>query len=322
MQISVIIPAYNAAKYLNRCIESVANQDLPYDCYEAIVINDGSTDESIEILDALCEKYSFLRYITVKNQGVGCARNRGVIDAKGDYLLFLDADDSIIPNCLKVIYEEMSGYSLDLLLLNYQHIAVDGTLLLQPYHMEENDRKVMKGRDFLFKDCYPAMIPLYVYRRKFLLDNNLKIMSIRHEDEEFVPRALFFAQRIKYLPFCFYNYYQNIDSFMSQYQEADSLNMIKAMVSLNEFKFTCQDDALSIAYFDNHIAVILIRLFKHSIRKGYQNQREMFMMAQEGGLFPLKPKRSSFYCRLINLSPVLFEKYYRFIKRKPKLKKQ
>ena len=60
MQISVIIPAYNAAKYLNRCIESVANQDLPYDCYEAIVINDGSTDESIEILNTLCEKYSFL----------------------------------------------------------------------------------------------------------------------------------------------------------------------------------------------------------------------------------------------------------------------
>jgi len=107
MQISVIIPAYNAAKYLNRCIESVANQDLPYDCYEAIVINDGSTDNSIEILDSLCEKYSFLRYITIKNQGVGCARNRGVIESKGDYLLFLDADDSIIPNCLRVIYEEM-----------------------------------------------------------------------------------------------------------------------------------------------------------------------------------------------------------------------
>ena len=67
MQISVIIPAYNAAKYLNRCIESVANQDLPYDCYEAIVINDGSTDESIEILNTLCEKYSFLKYVDVEN---------------------------------------------------------------------------------------------------------------------------------------------------------------------------------------------------------------------------------------------------------------
>lgn len=88
MQISVIIPAYNAAKYLNRCIESVANQDLPYDCYEAIVINDGSTDESIEILNTLCEKYSFLKYVDVENAGVSCARNKGILEACGEYLLF------------------------------------------------------------------------------------------------------------------------------------------------------------------------------------------------------------------------------------------
>lgn len=318
MQISVIIPAYNAAKYLNRCIESVANQDLPYDCYEAIVINDGSTDESIEILNTLCEKYSFLKYIDVENAGVSCARNKGILEACGEYLLFLDADDCFYPNVFERIYKEMSDGKLDMMLLNYKHISLDGSFLEQPYHMELNDSNIISGREFLLRDFYPAMVPLYVYKRTFLIANQLKMIPIRHEDEEFVPRAIFYANRMKYLPLCFYSYFQNSGSFMNQYCESNALYMVAAMVSLNNFKITVSNDPKIVAYFDDHIAVIIMRLFKNSIRCGEGGQADMIKKIKEGGLLPLKPRKTSFYYWMFNMSPFFFERYYRFIKQRPK----
>lgn len=319
MLISIVIPAYNAAKYLNRCIESVANQDLPCDCYEAIVVNDGSTDRTIEVLNDLSEKYSFLKCVNVPNGGVSNARNMGLSVAVGEYLLFLDADDCFYPNVFGKIYQEMSEGNLDMMLLNYKHISLDGGFIEQPYHMELNDFDIVSGKKFLLRDCYPAMIPLYVYKRTFLKNNHLQMIPIRHEDEEFVPRAIFFANKIKYLPLCFYSYFQNSDSFMNQYSETDALYMIDAMASLYVFKSTMCNDVSMKEYFDNHIAIIIMRLFKNSIRRGESGQDGMIKKIKENNLLPLKPYKSSFYYWMFNISPILFEKYYRFIKRKPKI---
>lgn len=321
MQISVVIPAYDAAKYLNRCIESVAKQDLPYDCYEVIVINDGSTDDTVAVLDSLCDRYSFLKYVTVANAGVSCARNRGIVEASGEYLLFLDADDRIFPNTLRTIYQEMTSNRLDMMLMNYLFTSVHGECLKLPYHMEENSRETVSGREFLLKDSYPPLLWIYAYRRSFLLANELIMIPIRHEDEEFIPRAIYKATRIKYFPLLFYNYLQNADSYMSQYSESDLLHMVAAMGSLNRFGLDLPADVEGGAYFRNHVAVIIMRMFKQSIRHGYQNQKYVISEVKKAGLLPLKPRKVSFYYCLFNLSPSLFEVYYRSVKRKPKQKR-
>lgn len=316
MQISIIIPAYNAAKYLNRCIESVANQDLPHDCYEVIVVNDGSTDNTIDILNLLCCKYSCLKYVSTPNGGLSRARNRGIVEASGEYLLFLDSDDSFAPNVLGTIYEEMSEYQLDVMLLDYVHISFNGTLLDTPYRINQNSREVVSGRDFLLADCYPPMVWVYAYRRAFLSENALKMIPIWHEDEEFTPRSIYFAQRIKYVPLTFYNYYQNSDSYTNQTSESHALNIIAAMESLYRFSVTFCTEKRVNEYFDDHIAVILMRLFKQSIRQGYQNQNCIIEKVKEAGLLPLKPRKSSFYYCLFNISPLLFTMYYKAIKGK------
>lgn len=314
MQISIIIPAYNAAKYLNRCIESVANQDLPYDCYEVIVVNDGSTDDTVTVLDSLCGKYSFLRYVTTSNGGLSRARNRGLAEAVGEYFLFLDSDDSIVPNALGRIYEKMSGGKLDMMLMNYVHIASDNTYLEIPYHMDRNIHDIVSGKEFLLVDCYPPMVWIYIYRHTFLKEHALKMIPIWHEDEEFTPRAICLAQRIRYVPFTFYNYYQNSGSYMNQYNESHALNMIAAMESLNRFSATCREDKEVRRYFNNHIAVIVMRLFKNSIRSAEQGQDKMIEALKRGDLLPLKPQKKSFYYWIFNLSPLLFVRFYRILK--------
>lgn len=317
-KISIIIPAYNAERYIERCINSLSDQNLPVDEYEAIIINDGSTDQTFFVVKKLSKHHSFIRYISTENNGVSAARNRGVKEAIGEYILFLDADDSISPNCLQAIYREASANNLDMMLMNYQSLLPNGLVKGMAYHIGRNNEKTVSGKRFLLRENYPAMVCPFVYSRSFLLKNNLALIPIRHEDEEFTPRAIYLAQRIKYYPLTFYNYFQNSESFMNSYKESNFYDMITAMHSLNLFKLAHQEDSNITAYFDNHIANRLLMIFKRSIRDGYTIQDRLVEEMKRGGLYPLKPKKPSFYTKLFNYSPRLFEKYYRFMKHKPR----
>ena len=97
---SIIIPVYNVEKYIKKCLDSVVNQTVKD--YEVILINDGSTDNSMEI----AKKYSF-KIINQKNQGQSAARNHGIKEAKGDYIVFLDSDDTIEKDYLEKIEESL-----------------------------------------------------------------------------------------------------------------------------------------------------------------------------------------------------------------------
>ena len=97
--ISVIVPVYNAAPYLDQCIESIVKQT--YTDWECILINDGSTDKSGEICDKWGKFDSRFRIIHQINQGVSATRNRGIKESKGEYIVFIDSDDWVSPNYLK-----------------------------------------------------------------------------------------------------------------------------------------------------------------------------------------------------------------------------
>ena len=91
--VSVIVPVYNVQNYLNKCLDSLANQT--YTNYEVILVNDGSTDKSLTICEEYAEKYPFFRLINQENSGVSVARNKGLDEAKGTFLTFVDSDDYI-----------------------------------------------------------------------------------------------------------------------------------------------------------------------------------------------------------------------------------
>ena len=108
MKFSVIIPVYNAEKYIERAIDSIVKQD--YKDYEMILINDGSTDRSLEIIQRLAERNSRIRVESIVNEGVSHARNKGIELANGEYVLFMDADDMHEENTLQQIEDFLVKY--------------------------------------------------------------------------------------------------------------------------------------------------------------------------------------------------------------------
>ena len=114
MTISVIIPAYNSAPFLGETLDSLRAQT--HKAWEAVVVDDGSTDNTREIIDAYSEKDSRIRCVSQKNAGVSAARNRGLEEAAGDYVVFLDADDLYEPNALQAFAEKAEQTGADIIL--------------------------------------------------------------------------------------------------------------------------------------------------------------------------------------------------------------
>ena len=102
--LSIIIPVYNGEKYIEDCLNSCLTQDLDSDKYEIIVIDDGSTDNSVNIIEDYIKKHNNIYFIKNQHQGVSVARNTGIMSAKGQYLWFVDCDDLIKPDCLNGLY--------------------------------------------------------------------------------------------------------------------------------------------------------------------------------------------------------------------------
>ena len=91
--ISIIIPAYNSSEYLKRCLDSIVCQ--PFEDYEVIVVDDGSTDDTGKVLDEYAKRYSRIKAVHKENGGVSTARNAGLDKAQGDYIIFVDCDDYV-----------------------------------------------------------------------------------------------------------------------------------------------------------------------------------------------------------------------------------
>ena len=121
MLFSVIIPVFNASKFLKRCLNSIVCQE--FNDYEIILIDDGSTDESPLICDEYSKKYSFIRTIHKENGGTVSARRRGVVEAKGNYLLSIDADDYVDSDYFETISKEISKNNFpSILAWSYQEV--------------------------------------------------------------------------------------------------------------------------------------------------------------------------------------------------------
>lgn len=119
--VSVIVPVYNVEKYVARCLESLVNQKC--DCsYEIIIINDGTKDKSMDIVNDYAARYDFMHVYTQENSGVSVARNNGIAKACGKYVMFVDSDDYVSPSYISVLYNTAEAYGSDIAQCNYRNI--------------------------------------------------------------------------------------------------------------------------------------------------------------------------------------------------------
>ncbi|MBQ3793854.1 MAG: glycosyltransferase, partial [Lachnospiraceae bacterium] len=128
-KISVIIPAYNVEGLLEKCVKSVVAQDYPKDLLEIIVVDDGSTDATAEIVDGLADKYSNVKAIHKSNGGSSSARNAGLQIATGEYVGFVDSDDFVSPQMYSALMEAAVRLGADMVQISRDEIAEDGSRL-------------------------------------------------------------------------------------------------------------------------------------------------------------------------------------------------
>lgn len=253
MQLSIIVPIYNVEKYLEECLDSIYKiQGIKY---EVILVNDGSTDSSEEIIKKYIKKYpSVTRYIYKENGGLSSARNVGIKEAKGEYLSFIDSDDIILYEEFQDFFQEGLKLELDVIVGNMRYFQ-EGKIGDPLYRSDEiKEFKVGKGTKFfqtLFqgKKCFREEVVDDIYRREFICENKLYFHEeLIHEDSYFTPMVYLKAKRVKYIDRSFYLYRQRSGSIMSKVNDKsiDSLERICKML-LEEYSHTDENgqEALS-----------------------------------------------------------------------------
>lgn len=193
-KVSVIIPVYNTQEYLRVCLNSVISQTL--EDIEIICINDGSTDNSLSILEEYSELDGRIRVTSQRNIGLSATRNKGMESAKGKYIYFLDSDDFIQRDALEILYEKAEKEQLDL--LQFSGTAYyESEVLKRNYPVYENAYKRNQGSDNVYSgeklfvkqiNCheYIVSVCLQFIKRKFLVESGIIFFQgILYEDELF-----------------------------------------------------------------------------------------------------------------------------------------
>jgi len=232
LKLSIIIPVYNVEKYVEKCVRSCENQDIPKEDYEVIVVNDGSPDGSLAIVERLAEEYSNIKVISQENGGLSAARNTGMRNATGDYYMFVDSDDWIAENCLNSMVGKLRDEEPDALAICAANIINGVPQRRRSYP----DTTPIAGRDLL-KRGVAHCAPFSIWKAEFLRSHNLTFYEgIFHEDAEFTPRAYYLAKKVSFIDDIIYFVYQNPTSITRSVNPKKSFDLVNVVCPhLSEF---------------------------------------------------------------------------------------
>lgn len=242
MKLSIIVPVYNVEKYVRLCLDSILNQNLNDDDYEIIIVNDGSTDNSINSIDDIIRNHHNIYLINQNNQGLSMARNNGLYHATGEYVLFIDSDDLIIKNTLSTIINQAYNNKVDLLVADFYKMD-DNEINNNPKEVQltnDNNPQIMNGFDLMLKFLIPDQCYVWrtIYRRDFLIDNKIRfIRGICFEDIPFTHECYLKAKRCIRLQIPFYIYRKGHSSISSALNKKKGMDYCIAIKETWELSF-------------------------------------------------------------------------------------
>lgn len=208
VKVSIVMPVYNGYNFLEKSIESVANQTLKD--IELICIDDGSTDESLNLLNKLSEKYGFIKILTQENQGSGIARNNGIKNAVGEYVAFLDADDEFLDaDALERMYNASSINNADMISANLQFINENDEIVDNIFY-NNKDYLFISKEDVISPKDYGLPLSFYksIFKRSFLLDYDIYFPDLkRGQDPPFLAKAIVSTSEIPVVPVDLYGHH-------------------------------------------------------------------------------------------------------------------
>jgi glycosyltransferase involved in cell wall biosynthesis len=204
--LSIIIPVYNTEEYVSRCIASCLHQEnINNEVYEIIIVDDGSTDNSLDILRGFEKKYGNISVISQKNLKQGAARNNGLRSAQGEYIWFVDSDDWIEATAISDLLKYLNENKVDVLRVDAANCqSATGIGEIRPcYHVPH---KLYSAHEALLENKFSSSVPSHVFKKDFLLPNGLFFVeNIFYEDSEFMLRVFEALSTFTYLNKCLYN---------------------------------------------------------------------------------------------------------------------
>lgn len=236
-KVSVIIPVYNSERFIEKCLTSVMKQTLRE--LEIIVVNDGSTDLTLTILNRLAAEDSRIKIINQENKKQGAARNAGTKIARGEYIGFIDSDDWIDVDYFEKLYDTAKKYNADISLATNIRIGNGKT----KKRLEISEEKYVTALQEKFNICNLPKNPCptnKIYRREFL--NSFNIVwpeGIYCEDKIFVTKSVYYANGVVTVPNVNYYYYRNpnstVNSKIRKHKEKFIIDKNNAKLSVIEF---------------------------------------------------------------------------------------
>ena len=273
VDVSVIIPVYNVEKYLRECLNSVYSLDLSNK--EIIIINDGSTDSSVDIVNEYKNKYNDkTKIISQKNQGLAEARNTGIKNSTGEYILFVDSDDFIEPIEAEEFFNFAVEKKVDILIGNYREYYGKNKIIDKEfYKINKNVKK--EGMFYIengFKNnCFEVVVWRNLYNRECLLKNNLFFKKgLLHEDNLFTPMVFYYATKTRYYNKKFYFYRKN--NFSSIMQTKSKKNYEHMLYIINELLKFKDMNGLDNRYFNR----LILGMYLSILRQGKYKNEDIF----------------------------------------------
>ena len=227
-KISIIVPAYNAEKTIKRCLDSLIDQD--YSNIEILVIDDGSSDNTYDIVEEYRKKNSNITLVHQNNQGVSVARNKGLEIATGDYVMFVDSDDSLNPGTCSLLMN-VAIENIDLIIFGL-NIYRSGKLLRTP-HLDNNIVNLDESPENYWKLRRINLGPCNKLYKKHLIRKVFDLNLSLGEDTKFVLDYMSNVHKIRILENCLYNVFlDNENSLNRQYRE----NKLDQLIVVREYE--------------------------------------------------------------------------------------
>lgn len=340
IKLSFIVPIYNVAPYLRKCVDSLLAQD--YDNYEIILVDDGSTDDSWSIIQEYISRFRGLederiRGIHQENGGLSAARNTGIAAARGEYLCFVDSDDYWEPNVLGGLMAQVELDNLDVLRFKYQHVRlknegqyeVFNPYKQSPYRDDDYSSEPTDGLSFLNTRmgtaCYAVM---YILRRDLIYSNQTSAIcnqnlenntsNIKHktlnilftekiyfEDTDWTPRMLTKAQRVASTNTIVYNYLVRQGSITKAIDRNKQKKVLEDKMRLiGEMQRQTEElDAQGCdnRWYERMIADTVISVINSLSTTFYTERRSYISRLRELRVIPISSR--GLKARLINFSP-------------------
>ncbi|WP_289054497.1 glycosyltransferase [Carboxylicivirga marina] len=324
--LSIIIPVFNVERYVAKCINSLTSQISEKDMIEIIIIDDGSTDDSLSVIKNM-KLPAYIKLIHTENNGVGVARNIGIDNSSGEYIWFIDSDDFVEDNFMPKALSKLKKNEYDVLAFSFQ--CCDEKWNIIPCRQNKVSFSGEQSGSAYYLETYKeSYLWMHIFKSQVIKDNGLYFKPILFmQDSEFMPRVLCCSKRVGYLDEIGINYVKRSGSVTNV--NAYSLNKVEAIIdvyyNIKLFKGQQKGNVEMNLALQKKLSVIRLILFSLLVNGSFssiEDKRIIYLM-KKNGIIPfgilyngVKP-RHFFYNTLSLLmffSPNVIVKGYRRLK--------